>query len=559
MRVDREAIAALASSELGDSDLSLVAKTCSDIGLCIRCVVRIVSPAFSSVKGSEPLPDELLLESEEGIAEALVEYRRNESVCPACLGMLSDDAISAAVSMFIRKVVDENPYTAHPQALCGNSLFSFLTISLPVTQLIREFSVLGYLLKNAPNCALAPGWTDSRLYPSILEVKDLLKQILCIRINRGLKKACVKVPITIDFIERGSAPLRLETAFEFKCADLRMDLDLFKGLNSFKKEKQFEQRKNKHCKVETPDSAKYIFRSLQGISPIELTDKTGYPIPPPPISCSIEMELSVKLSPFYLIASYNKYSRELSQTPWHVNDDSVQNLITEPLKSLFKTDCKFYNHSKIMFSIFLCVLIISSAFKFSTAGREDADVRMLGGGRLFSLQVNDAHYIPSKDDDALVAESLVNKSTSRIQISKTVLQATDGLDVLKEGEESKRKIYRAVIWLSNPFCEADIQKFLPPTPLCVKQETPIRVLHRRTALTRDKIVYRLSMTSLNPHYAILDLDSSAGMYIKEFVHGDRGRTFPSIASIFGCDADILQLDVLDIEKQSSISVDQQCN
>ena len=30
---------------------------------------------------------------------------------------------------------------------------------------------------------------------------------------------------------------------------------------------------------------------------------------------------------------------------------------------------------------------------------------------------------------------------------------------------------------------------------------------------------------------------------QEFVHGDRGRTTPSVASLLGCDADILQLDV----------------
>jgi hypothetical protein len=30
--------------------------------------------------------------------------------------------------------------------------------------------------------------------------------------------------------------------------------------------------------------------------------------------------------------------------------------------------------------------------------------------------------------------------------------------------------------------------------------------------------------------------------VKEFVHGDLGRTIPSIGSLLGCKADILQLD-----------------
>ena len=35
--------------------------------------------------------------------------------------------------------------------------------------------------------------------------------------------------------------------------------------------------------------------------------------------------------------------------------------------------------------------------------------------------------------------------------------------------------------------------------------------------------------------------------VKEFVHGDLGRTVPSVASLLGCQADILQLDCRGIE------------
>ena len=40
------------------------------------------------------------------------------------------------------------------------------------------------------------------------------------------------------------------------------------------------------------------------------------------------------------------------------------------------------------------------------------------------------------------------------------------------------------------------------------------------------------------------LTTSAGTYVKEFVHGDMGRTEPSISSILNCNCDILQLDVI---------------
>jgi tRNA pseudouridine synthase 10 len=45
---------------------------------------------------------------------------------------------------------------------------------------------------------------------------------------------------------------------------------------------------------------------------------------------------------------------------------------------------------------------------------------------------------------------------------------------------------------------------------------------------------------------ILHVLASAGTYIKEFVHGDLGRTTPSIGSYLNTDCDILQLDVTNV-------------
>ena len=42
--------------------------------------------------------------------------------------------------------------------------------------------------------------------------------------------------------------------------------------------------------------------------------------------------------------------------------------------------------------------------------------------------------------------------------------------------------------------------------------------------------------------------TQAGTYVKEFVHSDFGRTCPSVGSLLGCEADILQLDVLGLRE-----------
>jgi tRNA pseudouridine synthase 10 len=72
------------------------------------------------------------------------------------------------------------------------------------------------------------------------------------------------------------------------------------------------------------------------------------------------------------------------------------------------------------------------------------------------------------------------------------------------------------------------------------------VLHRRSQLVREKQVYRMYAKYVNPHYMVLHVLASAGTYIKELVHGDLGRTTPSVGSILGTECDILQLDVTNV-------------
>lgn len=46
---------------------------------------------------------------------------------------------------------------------------------------------------------------------------------------------------------------------------------------------------------------------------------------------------------------------------------------------------------------------------------------------------------------------------------------------------------------------------------------------------------------------ILDITTQAGAYIKELIHGEFGRTIPSISSIIAQDIDIIALDVIAID------------
>jgi tRNA pseudouridine synthase 10 len=57
------------------------------------------------------------------------------------------------------------------------------------------------------------------------------------------------------------------------------------------------------------------------------------------------------------------------------------------------------------------------------------------------------------------------------------------------------------------------------------------------------MIYRISATYLNSHFAVVTLEAQAGTYIKEFIHGDLGRTKPSFGDLMKRSVDIMQLDV----------------
>ena len=120
-------------------------------------------------------------------------------------------------------------------------------------------------------------------------------------------------------------------------------------------------------------------------------------------------------------------------------------------------------------------------------------------------------------------------------------------EVIKATEETKRKTYCCVVFLSKPLAAAEIQarvaQAMEKGSLVLKQKTPVRVLHRRSLLVRDKTVHWMNVEVVNQHFVTLRLETQAGTYIKEFVTGDLGRTRPSFGDLMGCEADICQLDV----------------
>jgi tRNA pseudouridine synthase 10 len=236
----------------------------------------------------------------------------------------------------------------------------------------------------------------------------------------------------------------------------------------------------------------------------------------------------------YIAGRYNKWSRTLSQTPWIVDQErrlesSVEEIISEPLKKHALVD----------------------EFRFSSSGREDIDVRMLGRGRPFAIELVNPKRTKFSYE---VMREIENEINIDPQVTVKHLQGINKsqLKELKSGEEFKIKVYEALCYVEGEL--PDLDKLNKCTPLEISQFTPIRVLHRRANMSRPRTIHSMKATATKVgidngcSFFNVIVSTQAGTYIKEFVHGDLGRTNPCLRTILGNNTvDILALDVLDIE------------
>ena len=95
--------------------------------------------------------------------------------------------------------------------------------------------------------------------------------------------------------------------------------------------------------------------------------------------------------------------------------------------------------------------------------------------------------------------------------------------------------------------EAKDLKSLEKLKTTILQRTPQRVVHRRADLTRRRKVLSIKAKLINPKTIELQVETEAGLYVKELVTGDDGRTKPSVADILGVGASVKELTVIGIE------------
>ncbi len=178
---------------------------------------------------------------------------------------------------------------------------------------------------------------------------------------------------------------------------------------------------------------------------------------------------------------------------------------------------------------------------FHGAGREDIDALMLGEGRPFVVEAKKPH-IRSINLSSL--ESRINQGASG-KIEVLGLKFAESEDVEKLKSMKADKVYRFKI--EHNTTEEKLKSSLDIlSGTLIKQKTPTRVLHRRADLERMRLVHSAELESFDNNNAIIKVHCEGGLYVKELVSGDGGRTTPSIASLTGNEAKIIELEVIKV-------------
>ena len=255
---------------------------------------------------------------------------------------------------------------------------------------------------------------------------------------------------------------------------------------------------------------------------------------------ALTLRVDTDVRPVFIYGRYEKLARGIPQTRWPCRScrgrgdgcescegtglqyrESVQDIIGEPVKnSLDASDTSFHG-----------------------MGREDIDVRCLGSGRPFVLEIKNPKI---RDEDPISLESKINSNCPE-KVKVNSLRWCHKKDVSRVKETRSEKSYTIRFKIEDPPPEGQIIDAINGlSGVILEQETPKRVSHRRAAKTRKRKIVSISNVVVEEQEIQFSLRCEAGTYVKELVHSDEGRTVPSVMSVIDRECEVLWLDVKEI-------------
>ncbi|RZC34699.1 tRNA pseudouridine synthase Pus10 [Asbolus verrucosus] len=245
-------------------------------------------------------------------------------------------------------------------------------------------------------------------------------------------------------------------------------------------------------------------------------------------------ELKYFSEAIHLIGNYCKYSRQLLQVPSARNREVEEFSIETIILNAFK------NSTGSCYREFKEMLFKASSF-------DERSVRVLGGGRTFHLQIINPKFKSITQRQCRKIEKKIKKT--KIMSVQKLRQATkrDIHSIMDSEQLSPRsfKVLCVVYMCKNiDYCVNAVNMH---TCVTVLQKTPLRLLQDRDIKKKKKKIFYIRATKVKhkDNFIELDLCTESGFHVPEFVHGDLGRTNPSLGDIMRAKVDVLAIDVVD--------------
>jgi tRNA pseudouridine synthase 10 len=417
----------------------------------------------------------------------------------------------------------------------------------------RQFALLGYNIKNEDRgkaLKLSLTLQASALYSA--KNAEGVKRLKVLAVNgfsseaqdtlHHLKKRVPKKNLPTCFLCDGRFQLLDDLAQKVLNAVVNYEYTSFLvGIELPVKVEEREDEFKAAFNVIYGESIRHEFGRLLGKRIGELTGKTTEYLKPDIaiIVNPFAEKVRLQVNPLFVAGRYRKLVRDIPQSKWFcyscrgkgcekcggtgkMYPESVEELVSKPLLEAAEGE----------------------KTSFHASGREDIDARMLGNGRPFVIEISK----PKKrflDLKTLKAAANAN-AAGKVEVSGFRFTNRDVVRRLKQGE-SAQKEYRVLIEFENAVSEEGLRLLEEKlSGTSIKQQTPLRVLHRRADLTREKYIYEVKVKKVSLKRAEMKIRCQGGLYVKELVSGDEGRTTPNVSELLENRAKPLKLDVLNV-------------
>ncbi|WP_251329499.1 tRNA pseudouridine(54/55) synthase Pus10 [Haloplanus pelagicus] len=256
----------------------------------------------------------------------------------------------------------------------------------------------------------------------------------------------------------------------------------------------------------------------------------------------------------FVYGRYRKLERDVPQTEWPCREcDGSGRQGREPCDHCGGTGYLYDRSVEGLIAPVVEDVMDGVDALFHGAGREDVDARMLGTGRPFVVEVKEPRR---RHVDVERLEADVNAfADGAVEVTGLRLATYEMVERVKGLDASKT--YRATVEFDEAAdgdaLDAALEELDGAT---IEQYTPQRVDHRRANLTRTREVYDATGEIDDPRHATVEIHGAGGLYVKELISGDEGRTEPSLAGLLGVGARVTALDVLAVEGEDEAFADE---